>query len=231
MPRARHHQVADELIGVTRLQPRPELDSLFNALADAERTRLLEALWLGRCTARPLAVLPRWRRDEAAKQLKLLERAGLVESERVGRWVEHRRSSAALQAAASWVYGLRSSLVVAELEPPEPLTEAPWIALSAALRRKAGATCWNACAEVVPSPRTRRRAIVESARVSPQEGCDSWWRSGWWRSGLPTRHGATPQAATLSGVGECLRRQVAAAGKVKAEHLRYRTARLARSEG
>ena len=124
----------DGPIGVTVLRPRPEFDRLFDALADPERLRLLEQLEPLSSTAGKLAPRLEWTRDEVAKQLKLLERAGLVHGERLGRQVEYARSSPVLMAALGWASDLWVRLRKAELTAAEVLGEDRQVALAAALR-------------------------------------------------------------------------------------------------
>ncbi len=131
-PRTPHS--SDEAIGVTRLRPRPEFDRLFDALADVERLRLLEALTPLSRPAGELASRLGRTRDGVVKQLKLLERVGLVASARNGRRVLYVLTPAKLWAMLTWSCDLWVTLPAAGLEPAEDLSLERRAVLAGALR-------------------------------------------------------------------------------------------------
>lgn len=93
-------EVAHEHIVSTR---RP-LDELFSALADGTRRGLLERLVHdGPRTATEFASGLPISRQAIVKHLKALEEAGLVVSERAGREVKYRATTARLAEAVSWL--------------------------------------------------------------------------------------------------------------------------------
>lgn len=85
----------------------PELSTVFHALADPTRRRILESLGTGERTvselAKPLSIsLP-----AVSKHLGVLERAGLLNRRRDGRTHHIRFDPAALEPATSWIESQR----------------------------------------------------------------------------------------------------------------------------
>jgi DNA-binding transcriptional ArsR family regulator len=81
-----------------------ELDELWAAVTDPTRRRLLDALLVhGEATATTLAGDLPVTRQAVAKHLAVLERAGLVESRRVGREVRYAVRPERLDAASEWL--------------------------------------------------------------------------------------------------------------------------------
>ena len=82
---------------------------VFSALADPTRWRLLEALaGHGRGTATTLATEMPISRPAVIKHLAVLDRAGLVERQRVGREVVFAVRTEPLAETARWMAGLAS---------------------------------------------------------------------------------------------------------------------------
>lgn len=80
------------------------LDELFNALADPTRRALLERLVHdGPHTATQLAARSPLSRQAIVKHLQALAAAELVASQRQGREVRYRATTATLAAAISWL--------------------------------------------------------------------------------------------------------------------------------
>jgi DNA-binding transcriptional ArsR family regulator len=81
-----------------------EVDELWAAVADPTRRRLLDALLAhGEATATTLAGDLPVTRQAVAKHLSVLERAGLVDSRRVGREVRYAVRPERLDAASEWL--------------------------------------------------------------------------------------------------------------------------------
>ena len=110
-----------------------DFDSLFDALADPERLRLIHELKRWPAFADSLAKRLGWTRDAASKQLHLMKRARLVRSRRLARKVEFGLSREVLAPARDWLADLcgRSTphLTAAEVVGAERQ-----VALAAALR-------------------------------------------------------------------------------------------------
>ena len=115
------------------LKARPELDRLFDALADVDRLRLLQQLSPVPSFAGQLAKTLGWTREEVSKQLNLLKREGLVESGRLGRRVEYGRTTPAFDAAHGWLANL-GYLAKIGAGDPEVLSLERQAALAAAFR-------------------------------------------------------------------------------------------------
>ena len=80
------------------------IDTVFSALADPTRRRLVETLAGGSTvTASALAAELPISRQGVAKHLAALRRAHLVRAERVGRETRYRLDGAALEDAARWI--------------------------------------------------------------------------------------------------------------------------------
>jgi DNA-binding transcriptional ArsR family regulator len=81
-----------------------DADQLWAAVADPTRRRLLDALLArGEATATTLAGDLPVTRQAVAKHLSVLERAGLVDSRRVGREVRYAVRPERLDAASGWL--------------------------------------------------------------------------------------------------------------------------------
>ena len=81
-----------------------EVDELWAAVADPTRRRLLDALLArGEATATTLARDLPVTRQAVAKHLSVLERAGLVDSRRLGREVRYAVRPERLDAATEWL--------------------------------------------------------------------------------------------------------------------------------
>jgi DNA-binding transcriptional ArsR family regulator len=81
-----------------------DVDELWAAVADPTRRRLLDALLAhGEATATTLAGDLPVTRQAVAKHLSVLERAGLVDSRRVGREVRYAVRPERLDAATEWL--------------------------------------------------------------------------------------------------------------------------------
>ena len=81
-----------------------DVDELWAAVADPTRRRLLDALLAhGEATATTLAGDLPVTRQAVAKHLSVLERAGLVDSHRVGREVRYAVRPERLDAASEWL--------------------------------------------------------------------------------------------------------------------------------
>lgn len=81
-----------------------DVDELWAAVADPTRRRLLDALLArGEATATTLAGDLPVTRQAVAKHLSVLERAGLVDSRRVGREVRYAVRPERLDAASEWL--------------------------------------------------------------------------------------------------------------------------------
>jgi DNA-binding transcriptional ArsR family regulator len=79
-------------------------DELWSAVADPTRRRVLDALLAhGEATATTLADELPVTRQAVAKHLAVLERAGLVESRRLGREVRYAVRPERLDAASEWL--------------------------------------------------------------------------------------------------------------------------------
>lgn len=79
-------------------------EAVFAALGDTTRRELLRSLAVeGPATATGLAVGRGISRQAVSKHLLVLDRAGLVTAERVGREVRYRAALDALDAAADWI--------------------------------------------------------------------------------------------------------------------------------
>jgi DNA-binding transcriptional ArsR family regulator len=81
------------------------LDRLFQALADPARRRMVERLGLGPASASELARLCAMSLPGAVQHLAVLERSGLVRSEKHGRVRVYRLVPTALQGAEHWIAG------------------------------------------------------------------------------------------------------------------------------
>jgi DNA-binding transcriptional ArsR family regulator len=77
--------------------------SVFNALADPTRRRLLSTIATGPATATELASGLPISRQAVVKHLSALSEAGLLERERSGRDVRYRVTPAPLSDAVSWI--------------------------------------------------------------------------------------------------------------------------------
>ena len=80
-----------------------KLDSIFLALADPNRRRMIERLSNGPASVKQLAEPVRMRLPSAVKHLKVLEGGGLVVSQKVGRTRTYSMQPAAFRPVSDWV--------------------------------------------------------------------------------------------------------------------------------
>ena len=99
-----------------------------------ERLRLLEALTLFGRTAGELVARLGWTRDAVVKQLKLLERVGLVASSRSGRRILYALTPTTLCGLLSWPSDLWLTVASVGLEHAEELSPERRAVLAGALR-------------------------------------------------------------------------------------------------
>jgi len=88
----------------------PTLDLAFQALADPTRRAMVERLSRGPATVSDLAAPLPMSLTAVVQHLKVLEAAGLVASEKVGRVRTCRVEPAALSAAERWINDRRRSV-------------------------------------------------------------------------------------------------------------------------
>lgn len=88
----------------------PTLDLAFQALADPTRRAMVERLSRGPATVSDLAAPLPMSLTAVVQHLKVLEGAGLVASEKVGRVRTCRVEPAALSAAERWINDRRRSV-------------------------------------------------------------------------------------------------------------------------
>ncbi len=81
----------------------PSLDLTFAALADVSRRSMVERLSRGPASVTELATPLAMSLPAVLQHLQVLERSGLVRSEKVGRVRTCRVEPAALQAAEQWI--------------------------------------------------------------------------------------------------------------------------------
>jgi DNA-binding transcriptional ArsR family regulator len=81
----------------------PSLDLTFAALADASRRSMVERLSRGPASVTELATPLAISLPAVLQHLQVLERSGLIRSEKVGRVRTCRVEPAALQAAEQWI--------------------------------------------------------------------------------------------------------------------------------
>lgn len=81
----------------------PQLDSVFHALGDATRRRMLHALADGECTVGELAKPFAISLAAASKHIKALEKAGLIRREVRGRTHHCRLDPGPLASAQAWL--------------------------------------------------------------------------------------------------------------------------------
>lgn len=80
------------------------LDQLFGALSDPTRRRLVERLLTGGpATATQLAESTPLTRQAVLKHLQVLDAAGLLSRERIGREVQYRVTPEPLTSAVTWI--------------------------------------------------------------------------------------------------------------------------------
>jgi|RhiMetStandDraft_4_1073278.scaffolds.fasta_scaffold399749_2 DNA-binding transcriptional ArsR family regulator len=82
---------------------------VFAALGDPTRQRLLDTVAQGGRTTADMAALLEITRQAVEKQLRVLEQAGLVRRQRVGRRVQYDVRSDALAETATWLSALADS--------------------------------------------------------------------------------------------------------------------------
>ena len=116
------------------LRPRPELDALFNELADLERLQLIEAMLSHSRAAASLAAHLGWTRDEASKQLNRLKRAGMAIAGPYRRSIEYALVGERFGAARDWLADLWQAASPIGLEHAPVLQPEQQARLAAALR-------------------------------------------------------------------------------------------------
>jgi DNA-binding transcriptional ArsR family regulator len=79
------------------------LDSVFSALGDPTRRRIVERLARGRQTISEVSTGFAMSQPAISKHVKILEQSGLVQREIAGRVHHLRLSPKAMQAASSWI--------------------------------------------------------------------------------------------------------------------------------
>ena len=79
---------------------------VFAALGDPTRQRLLETVARGGRTTADMAALLEITRQAVEKQLRVLEQAGLVRRQRLGRRVQYAVRPDALSETATWLWAL-----------------------------------------------------------------------------------------------------------------------------
>src|SRR6185312_1661644 len=105
------------------------LDATFSALSDATRREMLMALMRGETTVSDLARPHRMSLPAVMKHLRVLERAGLVEQNKVGRERRCRLTAGALKPASDWIAQYRQfwerqfDALDRFLAEPQPSTE------------------------------------------------------------------------------------------------------------
>jgi ArsR family transcriptional regulator len=91
-------------------KPLSEMETLFKALADATRLRILGLLLTGEvcvCHIHESLKIPQ---PKASRHLAYLRRAGLVEARRDGLWMHYRMASLADPVAAAIAHAVRHAL-------------------------------------------------------------------------------------------------------------------------
>jgi DNA-binding transcriptional ArsR family regulator len=91
------------------LNQRPPVDDVFRALADPTRRGIVERLGEGPATVSQLAQPLDITLSAVVQQLAVLETAGLVSSEKVGRIRTCRLEPGGLRLAADWFAGQRAA--------------------------------------------------------------------------------------------------------------------------
>jgi DNA-binding transcriptional ArsR family regulator len=91
------------------LNQRPPVDDVFRALGDPSRRGMVERLGGGPATVSQLAKPLEITLSAVVQQLAVLEAAGLVSSEKVGRTRTCRLEPARLRLAADWFAGQRAT--------------------------------------------------------------------------------------------------------------------------
>ncbi len=99
----------DRLIVNSVLNYSESLDTVFHALADPTRRALIEQLGRGPASVKELAEPLNISLPGVMQHLALLERSGLVRSEKVGRVRTCAIQPAALRAAETWIARRRAS--------------------------------------------------------------------------------------------------------------------------
>ena len=101
------------------------LDGFFASLLNPNRGKLLSSVCEGVVTGAALADRHRWRREEVSRQVDVLERGGLLEARRAGRWVRFTPTLRGLLAAKAWVGALRAD-DPSSLPPPRSPHDNLW---------------------------------------------------------------------------------------------------------
>jgi len=106
-----------------------KLDATFSALSDATRREMLMALMRGETTVSDLARPHQMSLPAVIKHLRVLERAGLVEQNKIGRERHCRLRAGALKPASDWIAQYRQfwerqfDALDRFLAEPQPSTE------------------------------------------------------------------------------------------------------------
>jgi DNA-binding transcriptional ArsR family regulator len=90
-----------------QLQPAPQLDLVFAALADPTRRAILARLAVGEATVNELVAPSDLSQPTISKHLKVLERAGLVSRGREAQFRPVRLNAAPLAGADQWLGNYR----------------------------------------------------------------------------------------------------------------------------
>lgn len=91
------------------LNQSPNLDTLFQALADPSRRVMVERLSRGPATVSALAEPLEMTLSAVVQHLAVLEASGIVRSEKVGRVRTCRIEPGALRAAEQWIHDRRTT--------------------------------------------------------------------------------------------------------------------------
>jgi DNA-binding transcriptional ArsR family regulator len=86
----------------------PTLDNVFHALADPTRRAMVERLTKGPASVSELAKPHRMALPTVVQHLKVLERSGLIRSEKVGRVRTCRIEPKSLMTAETWIAAQRA---------------------------------------------------------------------------------------------------------------------------
>lgn len=81
----------------------PTLDTVFSALGDPTRRRIVERLARGRQTISEVSTGIAMSQPAISKHVKILEQSGLIERDVVGRVHHLRLSPKAMETASSWI--------------------------------------------------------------------------------------------------------------------------------
>ena len=102
-----------------------QLDSIFLALADPNRRRMIERLSNGPASVKQLAEPVRMRLPSAVKHLKVLEDGGLVVSQKTGRTRTYSMQPSAFRPVSDWVRQREAAMNAAFDRLVEAIREIP----------------------------------------------------------------------------------------------------------